>query len=424
MGKLPRPLRVVRNQQGALIDDNVILPLCQIVVDKGRSALFGEDVSFEVPSYLPDSVSAQDWLDRVWDANRKMTLLQKFALNGAVAGHAYLRILAGPAYPLPRVIALDPALVSVTHAEDDLEDVLAYTLRWQVARGDVPVEKRQSFERQDNASGDPVAWAIRDAERTGDSGWVLTNEEIWPYPFAPIVDCQNLPAPNRYYGLSDLEPSTLEMAKAINRTVTNVARILRFHAHPKTIAKGVGKADLHIGVDDVLFLPPDAELSTLEMQSDLNSSLAFYERQLSAFFEGARIPEVSRGRVDNAGALSGVALRILYQPLLEKTSDKRRLYGDLLVELNRRLLAIGGYGAESIVSVNWPELVPTDPSADAQTALNLKTLGVSAATLLARLGFDPDMEAERSADERVTQYPSPFTPFAGDAGAIPPTAAG
>ena len=410
LGRMPRPLRVSRNQQGVPLDDNVILPLPQIIVDKGRSALFGEDVGFDIPVGTPNGENADAWLYSVWESNRKMTLLQKLALNGAVAGHAYLRMLAGPSYPVPRIVALDSSTVSVRHRADDLDDVTAYTIAWQSNRGQAQVLHEQRIERQDTGDGRPANWTIRDYENEAGTGWVLLNEEVWPYPFAPIADCQNLPAPNRYYGLSDLEPATLDMAKSINRTVTNIARILRFHAHPKTVAKGVGKADLRVGVDDVLFLPPDAEIKTLEMQSDLSASLMFYERQLAAFFEGARIPEVSRGKMDNAGALSGVALRILYQPLLEKTSDKRRLYGDMLTEFNRRLLAVGGFGPDIKPGINWPELVPTDPSADSQTALNLKSLGVSTETLLSRLGFDPELEAQRTADEQAAALPSFTTP--------------
>ena len=48
LGRMPRPLRVSRNQQGVPLDDNVILPLPQIIVDKGRSALFGEDVEADI----------------------------------------------------------------------------------------------------------------------------------------------------------------------------------------------------------------------------------------------------------------------------------------------------------------------------------------------------------------------------------------
>ena len=66
-----------------------------------------------------------------------------------------------------------------------------------------------------------------------------------------------------------------------------------------------------------------------------------------------------------------------------------------MVELNRRLLALGGYGEENRTLIHWPELLPVDARAEAETALLHQQLGASADTLLQRLGFDPDLEREK-----------------------------
>lgn len=87
-------------------------------------------------------------------------------------------------------------------------------------------------------------------------------------------------------------------------------------------------------------------------------------------------------------------MQIRFAPLLDKTETKRRLYGDMLVELCRRLLVIGGYG-DARVHIHWPPALPTNDREAAETALILKQLGVSEATLLQRLGFDPELEAAR-----------------------------
>lgn len=403
MGRLPKPLRVSRNKAGQPIDDNVLLPLPRIIVDKGRSALFGEDITFEVAADYPRAEDAQAFLDSVWKRNERSTLLQNWALAGGIAGHAYLRLHLTA--DLPRITVVDPANVRAFWNPDDIAEVWRYRIEYVTAdERDEPIARRQEILRDEAGR-----WVIEDwvgnAER---KGWRLLGSDVWPYEFAPIVDNQNLPAPSSFYGLSDLEPSVLELVKGINRTVSNLQRILRYHAHPKTIAKGMSPDDLRVGVDDVLFIPDTGTLENLEMTSDLNSSMQFYERLMDALFETARIPQVARGKLDQAGALSGVALRILYQPLLEQTSDKRRLYGDALEDLNERLLVIGGFD-EVEVTLHWPELVPTDPMADANTALALKDVGVSIDTLLARLGFDPVLEAQKKADEAAAAPPDPLS---------------
>jgi len=129
-GQHPKPLRVRPGQ----LDDNVIVNYARVVVDKGVSFLFGADLRFELDEV--SDTEAEAWLDACWQANRKRTLLQKLALNGAIAGHAFLKIVPVQGQPYPRLVVLDPALVTVTVAPEaptaaayylrDPEEVLAF----------------------------------------------------------------------------------------------------------------------------------------------------------------------------------------------------------------------------------------------------------------------------------------------------------
>ncbi len=385
-GRLPKALKVKPGQ----LDDNVYLNFCRVVVDKGVSFLFGQDVAFEADELA--ETEAETWLEAVWQANRKMSFLQKLALNGGVCGQAFVKILLRPG-GLPRLVLLDPETVSVRYAADDFEDVLGYVIRYpsKDPQTGKPVFIRQRIEK------DGVRWTIVDERGDAQSlNWQVVGETIWPYAFAPVVDGQNLPVPNEYWGASDLEADLIQLQLNINFIMSNLARIIRYHAHPKTWGRGFSAKELNIAVDETIVLPHEhAELRNLEMQSDLASSIELYKRLREALHEISRIPEVATGRVETSGNLSGVALQVLYQPLLEKTETKRRTYGDLLVELNRRLLAIGGHGNEVYTTLHWPELVPSDPLQERQAALLDQQLGVSQDTTLGRLGFDPDLERQK-----------------------------
>lgn len=384
-GRLPKPLRVATGQ----VDDNVYVNYCRLIVDKGVSFLFGEDVGMEIDELA--ETAAEAWLDDVWRVNRKMTLLQKVALNGAVAGHAFVKIIERPGQ-LPRLIALDPETVTVRYAVDDFEDVTAYIIRYPARdpKSDKPLLFREVIERDDSR------WRITDEVSDDARLWRVTNETVWGYPFSPVVDCQNLPVPNEYWGMSDLEEDIIGLQQSINFVLSNIARIIRYHAHPKTWGRGFSSRDLRIGVDEVIVFPSaEAELHNLEMQSDLASSIELYKRLREALHEVSRIPEVATGKLDSTGGLSGVALQILYQPLVEKTETKRRMYGDMLIELNRRLLALGGWGDNGLTVIHWPELLPADLMQMRQAALIDQQLGVSQDTILARLGYNPDLERQK-----------------------------
>jgi len=386
LGKHPRQLRVRQGQP----DDNVIVNLCRAIVDKGVSFLFGSDVDFELVE--GEATEAEAWLDACWAANKKLTLLQKLALSGAIAGHAFVKIVVDPARAYPRLVVLDPATVVVNVAHDDHERVLGYRVQFPTVDPETgrPVVLRQSI------VPDGARWLIRDEKAFSGERWITVSETIWPYEFSPIVDCQNLPNPHDYWGISDVEDDALRLNDAINFLLSNLVRIVRYHAHPKTWGRGFRADQLDLSVDETIVLPsPDAELRNLEMQSDLDSSIKLYLRLREAFHEIVRIPEVATGRIEGVGSLSGIALQILYQPLVEKTETKRRLYGDLLVELNRRLLAIAGFGDDLMTTLHWPELIPGDPDAEAKTLLMWQQLGVSQDTILRRLGLDPELEREK-----------------------------
>lgn len=384
-GRFPQSLRIRPGQP----DDNVVVNFVRAIVDKGVSFLFGSGVEFELDE--TQETPAEEWLAECWEANRKMTLLHKLALNGAVCGHTFVKIIEGQ--PYPRLIVLDPATVSVRWAPDDIEQVLEYRIQYPA----IDPETGRAIVRRQTITRQGAIWRIVEQEARGDGGrWVTLNEANWPYGWAPILDCQNLPEPNEFWGVPDIEEDLVALNRSINFVLSNLVRIIRYHAHPKTWGRGFTAQQLNIAADETIVLPSaDAELHNLEMQSDLASSLALYERLREALFLSARVPEVATGKLDRAGALSGVALNILYQPLLEKTETKRRTYGDMLVELNRRLLALGGFGEENRTVIHWPELLPGDPRAEAETSVLLQQLGVSQDTLLQRLGFDPDLERQK-----------------------------
>jgi hypothetical protein len=386
LGKHPRQLRVRQGQP----DDNVTVNLCRAIVDKGVSFLFGQDIDFELIE--GETTEAEEWLNACWAANRKLTLLQKLALSGAIAGHAFVKIVIDQAREYPRLVVLDPATVVVSVAPDDHERVLSYRIQFPTIDPETgrPVVLRQLIVPEGGR------WLIRDEKAYSGERWLAVSETVWPYEFAPIVDCQNLPNPHDYWGVSDLEDDVLRLNDTINFLLSNLIRIVRYHAHPKTWGRGFRADQLDLSVDETIILPsPEAELRNLEMQSDLSSSIQLYLRLREAFHEIARVPEIATGRVEGVGSLSGIALQILYQPLIEKTETKRRLYGGLLVELNRRLLAIGGFGENLLTALHWPELIPGDPEAEAKTLMLWQQLGVSTDTILRRLGLDPELEREK-----------------------------
>ncbi len=414
-GDLQPPLKVSANQP----DDNVLTNRCAPIVDKGVSFLFGPTLKIECTQEAGGSYDdMQAYIDGLWgDDDDKMTLLSQAAINGGVCGQVFLKLIPVQGQmKYPRIVVMDPMLVRIVTAPDDCALTLAYIIEYP---GLNEVQKRQVIARvdPDNLAGVAGEWDLDDT-------WTITNyerrgnvqvwhqvgpQEHWPWPFAPIFTSQNLPNPNEPWGRPDLTHDIIGMNNVLNFVQSNTSRILKFHAHPKTYAVGLSATQINIGVDDLICLPsPDSKLANLEMHSDLKSSLDFIKDLRDSMDEQSRVPSVALGRLEGLprGNISGVALQLLFQPLMEKTIQKQRLYGRLIREVCRAALVMAGKlpleeYEDYPIELHWQELLPIDDLQAAQTALVYQQLGVSTSTLLQKLGFNPDDEAEATAAENA-----------------------
>lgn len=420
-GEFQKPLKVAKNQP----DDNVISNRCAPIVDKGVSFLFGPVLKIEATAEAGHAATAiQDFLNGLWgDDDDKMSLLASFGTNGGVCGQAFLKLIpAQGQMQYPRIVVLDPLLVRIVTAPDDCSLVLAYVIEYASTGG---WNHRQIIARIDpdhmaSTAGEydlDDTWQIVNYRKRGQgSTWEQDGQSAaWPYPFPPIFSCQNLPNPNESWGRPDLTPDLIEMNKVLNFIQSNTSRILKYHAHPKTWAKGIGASQISMAVDDLIVLQSDnAQLNNLEMHSNLNDSLDFAEVVRIDMDEQSRIPAVALGRTADMpkGNISGVALAMLFQPLLEKTQLKQRLYGRCIRDISRAALVVAGlisladYEAYKI-GLHWQALLPSDNLAAAQTALILGQIGVSESTLLQGLGYSPEDEAAKKTVEsaqKVTNF--------------------
>jgi hypothetical protein len=99
------------------------------------------------------------------------------------------------------------------------------------------------------------------------------------------------------------------------------------------------------------------------------------------------------------GQISGVAIELLFMPLLMKTEKKRCLYGELILDVCRALLTLNNMDPTIEITLNWQGALPEDDLQSVQAAVAKQGLGISNATLQRELGYDPDVEAEQSQAE-------------------------
>jgi SPP1 Gp6-like portal protein len=413
-GKLKDPLKVAKDQP----NDNVKANRCAPIADKGVSFLFGQVLKIECDE--------QEALDAFWqDDDDKMTTLVKLSMNGAACGQAFVKLCPAQDKSCPpRMVILDPMLIRVISLPEDCECYIAYIIEYPVSSR---MQKKQVISCVDtNKDIDQISekdiqpiWTITNYTRVGDRGnWQKMDSDTWDYPFPPIFTCQNLPNPNEPWGLPDLSADLIEMNKVLNFILSNISRIVKYHGHPITWASGVGNTPINISPENLIILQAEgAKIEKIAAMENFTGLLSVVADLRSDMDEQSRVPAVALGRLVDLpkGNISGVALQLLFQPLIEKTILKQRLYGKLIREVSRAALVLCGAiqieeYATYPIDLQWQSLLPIDDLAAAQTAMLYEQLGVSTQTLLAKLGFDPDDEAKKSAEEDANkpQAPAPL----------------
>jgi Phage portal protein, SPP1 Gp6-like len=419
------------------IDDNVRLDKAATIVNKGVSFLAGKGgVTFQLEA--PDAAAEDDGeddldeearkaageaaeelaqkllakvearFDAAWPPEKRILDFQKLATNGAICGHFWFRLHDEGGGRL-RVSILDPANCTAVWNEDDVDILERYVIEWVTVDQDkesldygLGVLRRKVFEPDDPRN--PKTWKILDEERDENTGtWTLLDETPWPHAYAPVIDGQNLPEPNSYYGRSDLEPAILDLLEQLESVASDMRHMVRHLGHPIPVVIGEEASKLQtidVAVGKLLAIPnKDAKFTQLEI-AELTSSLELYRELKTEFMEATRIPKVALGETENAGPVAAVALEVEYEPLIEKTETKRLTYGPALVKAGNCVLDLLGFPGWT-VSLGWPKLLPSDTAGEALADESEQRMGiVSKQTLAEKRGYDWSVESQRLEEEK------------------------
>lgn len=416
-GEFPPPLKIQPDQP----NDNIISNRCAPIVDKGVSFLFGKTLNIEASKETVEpNTTVQDAIRAIWgDDDDRMTTLAQIGINGGITGMGFVKLMPPDLrHKHTRILPLDSCIVRVVTDNDDISCVLAYIIEYQMSG--------EWNKRQIISCIDPNAplgldydqdvfvdrWIITNYMRKGQLGsWQQTGEpDTWPYPFAPIDFCQNLPNPNDTWGIPDLTPDLIGLNHSLNFIQSNTARIIKFHGHPKTWIIGMDADAVNTAVDDVICLPSsDSKIGNLEMVQTLTDHRNVAMDIRGHMDEQSRVPAIAMGRETSLprGDISGVALKLLLQPIMEKTTIKQRLYGSLIRRITRAALVLEGVLSldEYInyeIQIHFQNIMPEDDLQSAQTGLLLRQIGVSLQSVLNQLGFDPDQEIAQLRKEADT----------------------
>lgn len=224
------------------------------------------------------------------------------------------------------------------------------------------------------------------------------------------------------YGLSDVEP-ILDLVEEYDHVASKQTRIIDYYATPNIVFTKVlkGAAAFEKGVGTIFYLPEGATASFLEWSGDGPNVEEQLTRIRNGIAEISQVPAVAFGQADSGhSSISGVAIKILYGPLINKTKRKQASWGPSLQFLMWQCLKAAGYKALPLeaVNVNFPDATPADGTeVSARNSARIASRVASRKTIMTEDGIEePDKELLRIiVEEKMLQLSAPAAAVEGDA---------
>lgn len=398
-----KPLKI----QADGYDDNVIINDIEILAEKLETFLIGDGLIFDAGGDDQDT-AADDQITALWKANQGEILQSNLALSGVIEGHIAVRLVPEEGQEWAKIQHIKQSHFAAFWEPFDMSRVVWYRLQSGNRRIDYVRGVVDGATVNHEAEG---VWTEltyqgkmkQDALGPTEIEWVLMGSVFWEQDFAPITDWQNLPNPNSYYGKSDIK-SAIPLNDNVNFIMSNLQRIIKYFAHPRTVGTGFTAADLISTAVSGLWTveSPEAKISNLEMTTDaaLSRWLADIISQTLWQSGGVVDPQTIK---DKVGVLTNFGLRVLFGDAIGRISKKRRLYGEGITEIIDHSFVLAGLAPPETVTIIWPDVLPEDAKTEMETLTAEFDRGlISKETYRDRRGYDDEQEENRLADEQTT----------------------
>jgi hypothetical protein len=297
---------------------------------------FGQGVSFRSPKETEAIVPTL--LQRVWEKdNHKASLLWEIGQTGSVAGDVFVKVAYEDPYVDPagqlhegrvRILPLNPSFCFPEWHPHDRSRMIRFKLKYRFW-GTALEGTRQVFTYVELITDDAIEEYINDE---------LIDSRPNPLGEIPIVSIPNIPVPSSPWGLSDIG-DIIGLNREYNEKATDISDIINYHASPVTVIIGAKANNLEKGPRKVWGgLPKDAKVENLELSDNLDGPLKYLEVLKQSMHEMTGVPVSALGQGMPVSNTSGVALSIMYQPLVNRFTLKKTQYGWGFEKINRLIM--------------------------------------------------------------------------------------
>lgn len=244
------------------------------------------------------------------------------------------------------------------------------------------------------------------ARPRGSGPAVQVDGGVNPYGWIPYVVWPNLRRPKEVWGESDI-PSVVESCRELNRVMSTLSEIMEFSGAPITVLEGADPSgDQRVTPGQTWVLPEGGKAYLLDLMSGggVRVHLDYIRAVMRSLHDLGESPRTAFG--DNERNLSGVALEVELQPLLQKVKRKRLIRTVVYRRRARMILdLLTRFGGQPFAGLSarvvWGAVTPRDRSADVRDEQVLVASGIHSRRRAAdELGVeDSERELERWLEE-------------------------
>ena len=382
----------------------------KVVVDKVTSYLmsginFAVDAIEDSPEARSRAQKVETTLYQVYEDNNLEQLDFETEIDCAILGDACYKVIWDQETKGVRITAPDIQGIYAWWIGDDTSRIWRVASRYNLTSDEVEILYK--VKPKGKTANVVELWTAQEFELWLDN--VQVEKKPNPYGFIPFIIYPNLREPKKVWGLSEL-PQIMELQRELNRAVSQLSRILELSGNPIAVLENVEESeDIAVKPGAVWNIPEDAKAYLLDLLQGggVELHIDYVNLLYRTLHDLAESPRAAFGSTERD--LSGVALEIELQPLLQKVKRKRVIRTAVYNRRNTMILKLlEKYQNESFgdnhLRVVWGPVLPQDLTRLVSTEQTLVQNGIhSRRRAMDEIGVkDPEMEFNRWLEERET----------------------
>jgi len=382
----------------------------KVIIDKTTSYLmsginFAVDAVSDSDEARATAQRAEQALYRVYEDNSLEQLDFETEIDCAILGDGCFKVIWDAQTKSIKITAPDIHGIYAWWVGDDTSRVWRVACKYSLTPDETEI--LYNVKPKGKTASVVELWTAQEFELWLDNA--LVEKKPNPYGFIPFIIYPNLREPKKFWGISDLYQLMMPQ-RELNRAISQLSKILELSGNPIAVLENVEESeDIAVKPGAVWNIPEDAKAYLLDLLQGggVRLHIDYINLLYRTLHDISESPRSAFGGTERD--LSGVALEIELQPLLQKVKRKRLIRAAAYNRRNRMILKLlEKYQNESFgdncLRVVWGPVLPQDMERLVASEQILIQNGVHCRRrAMDEVGVkDPEMEFNRWLEERET----------------------